>query len=231
MYALLPMKGHSERLPNKNIKKMGNKPLFFYITDTLRRCKEIDRIVINTDSEKIADLATQKYGEDVEISWRPKELSGDFVPMNRIIEYEVYRLNDDGHFLQTHSTNPLIRSSTISEAIDTYFRRIKRGEIDSLFSVTEIRTRLYDKELKPINHDPDELIRTQDLTPLYEENSNIYIFSYQSFMKKKSRLGARPGMFLIEKEEAMDIDSPSDWNIVSSLFYYIEKVETKSKVK
>ena len=230
MYALLPMKGHSERVPNKNIKKMGDKPLFFYIFDTLRRCKEIDRIVINTDSEKIADLAINEYGADVEISWRPKELCGDFISVNRIIEYEVCRLDDDGHFLQTHSTNPLIRSSTINKAIDTYFRRIKRGESDSLFSVTEIKSRFYDKDLKPINHDPEELIRTQDLTPVYEENSNIYIFSYQSFMKKKARLGAQPGMFLIEKDEAIDIDSPSDWNIVSGLLYYAKKMRTNSKV-
>ena len=223
MNALLPIKEHSERIPNKNIRELGNKPLFFHIIETLLECEQIERIVINTDSEMIGSLATKMFGENVEISWRTKDLIGDFVSMNRIIEYEVKRLGANEHFLQTHCTNPLIRSSTISKAIDIYFNRIEKGEIDSLFSVTEIKSRLYDVELKPINHNPHELIRTQDLIPVYEENSNIYIFSGQAFMRKRSRIGCKAGIFIVEKEEAMDIDTPADWNQLSCLFHTLKK--------
>ena len=177
--ALLPMKGNSERVPNKNIKAFGGGLLFHAVADSLLSSKYIDQLVINTDSEEISCEAKSKYGEKVKIIERPKSIQGDYVSMNEIIKHDIDVLGEE-HFLQTHSTNPMLKTKTIDLAVEKYFDAIKNG-FDSLFSVTKLQTRLYDVNGKPVNHNPNELRRTQDLDPLFEENSNFFIFSKTSF--------------------------------------------------
>ncbi|MFV2043938.1 MAG: acylneuraminate cytidylyltransferase family protein, partial [Anaerolineales bacterium] len=82
---------------------------------------------------------------------------------------------------------------------------------DSLFSVTRLQARLWSAETKPLNHDPAELIRTQDLAPVFLENSCLYIFERESFLHSGNRLGGNPFMFEIRSEEALDIDTEMDF--------------------
>ena len=213
--ALLPMKAHSERVANKNIKSFCGRPLYHAVLTALLQSEYIDKVVINTDSDIIKNDALKNF-ERVIIVDRPKEIQGDFVSMNDIIAYDLSKIEGD-HFLQTHSTNPLLQSSTIDLAIETYFKSL--NQFDSLFSVTKLQTRLYWKDGIPVNHNPDELLRTQDLPPVYEENSNFYIFSKESFADAGgSRIGRKPQMFEINKLEAVDIDEPEDWEIAEILY-------------
>ena len=212
--ALVPMKGHSERVPGKNLRAMCNKPLFYWILDVLSRSKFIDRIVVNTDSSEIARLTSTLF--DVTIIDRPAELQGDFFVANDLIAYDLSQIPDAEFFLQTHSTNPLLKTETIDRAIAAFFQQSK---YDSLFSVTELYTRLYWAEGTPLNHDPSKLIRTQDLEPIYEENSCLYIFSRTSFNKKKNRIGESPLMFPIDRFEAIDIDEEFDFLLAESLLF------------
>ncbi len=217
--ALLPMKGNSERVPQKNYLDLVGKPLFFYIADTLKNMGIFENLVINTDNNKIANLATDRYGDWVVIHERPEELRGDYVPMYRINEYDIIKIGSEFQFLQTHSTNPLLKKNTIFQAIDKYKSIIKEKTHDSLFSVNEIRNRLYTTNLLPVNHDPKNLLRSQDNEPILEENSNLYIFNYESFNKMKSRLGENPFPFIIKSEnfEALDIDNLIDWKLAEIL--------------
>ena len=217
------MKGHSDRVPNKNIRKLGNKPLFFHVLQSLLASNCIKKVIINTDSEQISKLATDEFGQSVEISWRPEELRGDFIPMNKIIEYDLRDAGFEQHFIQTHSTNPFLKTTTIDRAIEYYFKKLASGEADSIFSVTEIHSRLYNSNLQPLNHDPLELIRTQDLKPVYEENSNFYLFSKRSFLKTKARIGQKPGVFTTEPFESIDIDTPEDWELAAYLVDFFKK--------
>lgn len=213
--ALLPMKAHSERVLNKNMKNFCGRPLYHAVLSSLFQSKYIDKVIINTDSIIIKEDAPKNF-ERVIIVDRPKEIQGDFVSMNEVIAYDLSRI-DGEHFLQTHSTNPLLRAETIDLAIETYFRNL--NQFDSLFSVTRLQARLYWKNGSPINHNPDELLRTQDLPPVYEENSNFYIFSKKSFADAgQSRIGLKPQMFEISKLEAVDIDEPEDWEIAEILY-------------
>lgn len=211
--ALLPMKGHSERVPNKNIRDFNGQPLFFKILESLEKSIYVKDIFIDTDSDAIEKLATKNF--NVKIIRRPKELIGDYVSMNDIIKYDLTQI-DFQHFIQTHSTNPLLTSNTIDNAIDFYFNNVTN--YDSLFSVTRVQTRLYDKNQKPINHNPNELIRTQDLPPIFEENSNMYIFSKSSFKKKGRRIGEVPYMFEVNKYESIDIDNEDDFLVAESFY-------------
>lgn len=209
--ALLPMKGNSERVPNKNLKDFNGKPLFHHVLQSLQNCKLIDEVIINTDSDKIAESASGF--SKVKIHQRPQEICGDFVSMNDVIANDLD--NSDGDiYLQTHSTNPLLKADTVSQSIEQF----NSSTSDSLFSVTKLQTRLYWKDGKPVNHNPDELIRTQDLPPLFEENSNIFIFTKESFVNAgNKRIGVNPTMFEIDKIEAIDIDEPQDFILAETI--------------
>lgn len=219
MIALLPMKGHSERVPNKNIRHLNGLPLFHYVADTLRNTGMFELLAINTDSQTIAQLATDRYGDWVRIIDRPIDLVGDHVPMNSIIAHDITLLGAEYDYFQTHSTNPLLSARTVHAAVDQYYSGIRSKEFDSLFSVNALRTRLYDKNLKPVNHNPAVLGRTQDLDVIYEENSNFYIFSGESFADNKHRIGRKPKPYVMSRNsaEGIDIDEISDWDFAEMI--------------
>ncbi len=213
--ALLPMKGNSERVPNKNMRNFDGAPLYHAVMKSLLASKYIENVVINTDSDVISKDAKETFGDRVIIIDRPEEIQGDMVSMNEIINYDLSQLEGE-YFLQTHSTNPLLRIETIDKAIEKYFEGLDK--FDSVFGVTKVQTRFYDKDAKPINHNPEELLRTQDLEPLYEENSNFYIFSKQAFANAgKKRIGLKPQIFEVNKLEAVDIDEPEDFKLAELL--------------
>lgn len=204
--ALVPMKGHSERVPKKNIRDLAGKPAFHWIMESLSASPYIAEILVNTDSSEIAESASKSF-EKVRILERPDFLLGDMVSIQPLIEYDLSKGNTD-FYLQTHSTNPLVKTETINQAIEDFF---SQRDHDALFSVTPVKTRFYWKDGSGINHDPKHLIRTQDLEPIYEENSCFYIFSKKTNESVKNRLGSNPMMFEMEPLEATDIDNPEDF--------------------
>ena len=203
--ALGPMKGHSERVPDKNIRPLCGKPVFHWILESLSGSKYIDEIIINTDSPEIAKSAKGHF--NVTILERPGFLLGDMVSIQPLIEYDLSQTKGE-YYLQTHSTNPLVKTRTIDKAIEVFFAQTIH---DALFSVTPIKTRFYRADGSGINHDPKHLIRTQDLDPIYEENSCLYIFSRGTNRTTKNRLGSNPMMFPIDRLEATDIDDMEDF--------------------
>lgn len=219
--ALLPMKGNSERVPNKNLKMFCGKPLYHKVLETLLRSKYISTVIINTDSQKIKEDVEKNFRENVQIFDRPKQIQGDFVSMNDIIKYDISKI-EATFYIQTHSTNPLLTVKSIDKAIEKMMEIGKNNSYDSIFSVTKIQARLFDVDGKPVNHNPDELIRTQDLPTLYEENSNFFIFTQESFINNDDkRIGKSPLKFEIDKLEAIDIDEPQDFIIAEALYKII----------
>lgn len=211
--ALVPMRAHNQRVPNKNIRPFAGRPLYHHIIQTLLACPEIEGIWINTDSEVIAEEAPRLF-ERVHIIHRPQHLRADTTPMNDILLYDVSQVQAD-YYVQTHSTNPLLRAETISRAIHTL---LNAPQYDSLFSVTPRCVRLWTADGRPLNHDPDVLLRTQDLPPVYEENSNLYIFQKHILEERRNRIGYRPLLFEIDREEAWDIDELLDFEIAEFLY-------------
>jgi len=208
--ALVPMRHLSSRIKGKNYKLLNQKPLYEFILETLVKTKIFKKIIINTDSP-IIKKKILKY-KNIIIHHRPQNLKSGFISMNKIIEYDCKMLDTD-YIFQTHSTNPLLMSSTIKKAIQIFFKR----KLDCLFAVTKYQTRLWDKNLKAINHNPNKLIRTQDLTPLYEENSCFYIFKRSGFLKNKNRIFGKKMFFEIPPEESVDIDNHHNWNYAKFL--------------
>ncbi len=214
--AFVPMRHSSERVPGKNYRDFAGRPLYHYITETLLSCPQIDLVCIDTDSPIIKEDAAQQF-PSVKVLDRPEHLRDGATPMNDVLLNAVAQVSAD-YYLQTHSTNPLLSSSTVSEAIAAF---LNQPEYDSLFGVTRLQTRLYDKQGKAINHDPEILLRTQDLPPVYEENSNLYIFTKQILEERKNRIGHRPMMFEVERDEAWDIDEEIDFRVAE--FFYRDR--------
>lgn len=216
--AIMPMKGHSSRIPGKNIRNLCGKPMYHWIVDEMLKVDEITDIIINTDSDLIfKDLIESYSGEKVHPVKRPESLLGDFVSMNSLIKHDMDVMGGE-HFLQTHATNPLLKSSTIRNAIYCYFKSLETN--DSLFSVNRIQSRVYDKSGKPLNYDQENPahIHTQNIEPLFQENSNIYLFSRSSFYSNmERRLGLKPQMFEMEFMEAVDVDEEEDFQIAEIL--------------
>ena len=212
--ALVPMRHHSERVPGKNYRSFAGKPLYHHIINSLLSCPLIHQVVVDTDSPIIMEDTSEHFPQ-VQVIERPEHLRADTIPMNDVLLNEVKMVEAD-FYLQTHSTNPLLRSETISNAIDVFLNNYPM--YDSLFSVTKIRTRLWDSLAMPINHNPAILLRTQDLPPVYEENSCIYIFTRNTLESRHNRIGERPLMFEIDPIEACDIDEELDFRIAESLY-------------
>jgi len=211
--ALVPMRHHSQRVPGKNFRDLAGKPLFHYVLESLMQCPEIQQIAVDTDSEVIQKDIDKNF-PGVMVIDRPEKLRADTIPMNAILMYDTNLITAD-LYLQTHSTNPLLRPATVSRAINEF--RKQSPTYDSLFSVTRIQTRLWDQNTLPINHDPDVLLQTQDLPPIYEENSCIYLFTAENLKRRGNRIGESPMMFEIPVEEALDIDEEIDFQIADLL--------------
>jgi len=214
--ALLPMKAHSERVSGKNFRPFAGKPLFKWVLESLIAVPEIDLIVINTDAREILAKNGLVESNRILIRDRKPAICGDFVSMNLIIKDDLENV-DAETYLMTHTTNPLLSSSTIRAALVNYQTEVKLGKADSLFSVNRFQTRFYTKDGSPVNHDPNNLIRTQDLVPWFEENSNLYIFSENSFEKTNARIGQNPILFETPPIESADIDDQAGWDIAEKL--------------
>jgi len=214
--ALLPIKSESQRVPNKNFKILNNKTLFMWILEKLVSINEIDQIIINTDAvRKVRSKLGNKINKKIFIKQRIHKLKGNKVPMNKIIEHDLKDSKNE-NIIMTHATNPLLTKSFIVKCIAKYKNSVKKN-YDSLVTFDQLYGRFFDHNLKPINHRTGQLIQTQDLKPLYFENSNLYLFSVKSFKKKNNRIGNKPDFIISPKEISLDIDNKEDWKIAEKL--------------
>jgi len=218
--ALLPMKAHSERVVGKNFRHFNGKPLFRWILDTLLSVEQIDRVVINTDARAI--LAEHGLVDTPRITIRDRkpEICGDFVSMNLVLADDVANVEADT-YLMTHTTNPLLSVGSVRGALARYEQGVQEGQCDSVFTVNKFQTRFYRADTTAINHDPDNLIRTQDLEPWFEENSNLYVFSRASFVKTNARIGKQPQMYEMGRTESVDIDDAESWQMAEAMSMYL----------
>lgn len=208
------MKANSERVRGKNFRSFCGKPLFRWMIDTLLEVEEIDQVVINTDARQILADNGLTDSDRVMIRDRKPEICGDHVSMNLVIADDLAGVEADV-YMMTHTTNPMMSADTVRKALATFRQAQAAGTADSLFTVDKIQTRFYRADGSPVNHDPNNLIRTQDLEPWFEENSNLYIFTRESFATTRARIGAKPAMYQAPFFESIDIDTPEDWDFAA----------------
>ena len=214
--ALMPMRHNSERIKGKNYRPFGDgRPLFQHVLDLLVSTQGIDKVVIDTDSDVVLEICKRDYPDVILIN-RPEHLRDGHTPMNNVLLHDI-SLVDSKFYLQTHSTNPLLKAETLQRAVGEFLEKYPIN--DSLFSVTRVQTRLWDQLARAVNHNPSILLRTQDLPPIYDENSCIYIFDKKTLVERQNRIGYRPMMFEIDPFEAQDIDEEINFQVAEAIFH------------
>jgi CMP-N-acetylneuraminic acid synthetase len=215
--AIIPMRHFSERVPGKNYRPFAGKPLYHHIVHSLQASGKINKIVIDTDSPVILEEAAKCF-PDVLLLERPAFLREGNVPMNDVL-LNITRQVPASFYLQTHSTNPLLSISSIQKAVEEFLRVYPM--FDSLFSVTRRQVRYWDLLARPLNHNQHILLRTQDLPPVFEENSCMYLFNQEILERKHNRIGDRPFLFEIPEIESQDIDVELNFKMAEFLYHYI----------
>lgn len=220
--AIVPMRHSSERVPGKNYRDFAGKPLYQRVVDTLLDCPSVTQVVIDTDSDTIKEQIEKDYPTVILLE-RPSHLRDGATPMNDVLLNTCNTIESD-FYLQTHSTNPLLSVDSIEKGIETFVKNFP--VYDSLFGVTRLQVRLWDQLARAVNHNPAILLRTQDLPPIYAENSCIYLFTKSILENKHNRVGDRPYMLEIPEVEAQDIDVEINFKVAEVLFkeVYPEKV-------
>lgn len=211
--AVIGMKQESQRVKNKNFKLLGHKPLFSWIIDSLLEVDEIGEVLLNIQGKKLIDLISAKYSSQsrLKVFEREELLEGHEIPMTKIISNTILNAKYET-IINTHSTNPFLSPTSISNALEIF----KKNKIP-IFSVNVFQSRFYDKNIKPINHNPKELLQTQDLDKIYEENSCLYIFNKDEFLSKKTRIFENSKVFPLNKIESIDIDTNEDWQLAEMI--------------
>lgn len=208
------MRDQSERVPGKNFRSFAGEPLYRRVCQALLACDLINEVVINTDSQRIAADA-RALSDRIRIIERPEHLRDGSIPMNEILMHDIGQVSAD-FYLQTHSTNPLLQTATIRRGLEQLLAAFPAH--DSLFAVTPLNARLWDPLTRPINHNPAILLRTQDLPPVFVENSCMYVFTADTLKQRRNRIGERPLMFPIRLPEAWDIDEEVDFEFTETLY-------------
>jgi len=214
--AVVPMRHDSERVRGKNYRPLAGIPLYHHVVRTLSSVVEIDLVVIDTDSDLIIEDCSKSF-PNVQVLLRPEHLRDGGIAMNDVLLNTLDQIDAD-IVLQTHSTNPFLKADTVSAALRQFMTA--NHEFDSIFSVTRLQARLWDARTRPVNHDPSVLLRTQDLAPLFIENSCFFIFTPALLRKRGNRLGERPFMVEMTPLEAVDIDTEEDFSLAAAIAEY-----------
>jgi len=211
--AVVPMRHASERVVGKNYRPLAGVPLYHHVVRTLLSVVSIDEVVIDTDSEVILEDAARLF-PGVRLLVRPEHLRDGETPMTDVLAHTLRSVDADV-VVQTHATNPFLKPSTIEAALGLFAQAPR--DFDSIFSVTRLQARLWGSDGQPINHDPAVLLRTQDLAPVFIENSSFFIFPSALLLQTGNRIGERPRMFEMSPIEAIDIDTEDDWALADAI--------------
>lgn len=210
--AFLILKAHSERVPGKNLRVLGDRPLFRWIVDALLATPQVARVLVDTDCAPL--LRERGLPDDARLLLRERDpaLRGDRVTADALIASNLAALGD-GPILMSHATSPFLSPATLGAAIDAF----RGGPGDSLFGVSQHQARFWAGPGRPLNHDPTRLLPTQELPPWFEENSTLYLFTARGFLRTGSRIGQRPLLFETPRLESVDIDTEEDWALAEVL--------------
>jgi len=210
--AVVPMKLNNRRLPQKNTKCFTNgKPLCWYILSTLLTVEGIDEVYVYCSNEDIKNCIP----DGVKFLKRNKTLDLDTTKMNEVLLAFAEDVPADV-YVMTHTTAPFITKESIEKGLNA----VLSGEYDSSFAAKKLQDFLW-KDGTPFNYELDNIPRTQDLTPLYEETSGFYIYKSEIINKLNRRIGDKPYIVEVGEIESIDIDEPEDFMIADAVFNHL----------
>jgi CMP-N,N'-diacetyllegionaminic acid synthase len=202
--AVIPVKGQSERVKNKNLRLLNGESLLARKIRQLQSCARVQRIIVNSDSREMLAVAKKLGAECVQ---REPHFALGTTPMNDVIHHVVEH-SPRGHIYWAQVTSPILEPETIDRAISEYFAKLEEG-YDSLASVQKLLMYLW-KEGKPINYTLDRHPNSQTLDPYFCMTFGILLIEREVALKRRYYIGERPYLFEVTPVEAIDIDTEYD---------------------
>lgn len=205
--AIMPIKLINERCPGKNTRLLGNKPLLQYELDNLKKTGLCDSINVFCSDEAVVPFLSS----DVCFVKRPEWLDLPTSNFTQIFECFM-NSNDADIYVYAHATAPFITVETMTQCIEA----VKSGQYDSAFCAVKMQDYLW-QDGEPLNFDASNIPRTQDLKPIYQETSGVYVFTKSVFESYRRRIGVKPFIKEVSFKEAVDIDNPEDFALAEAL--------------
>lgn len=210
LVAIMPIKLQNERLPGKNTKSLGDKPLIQYALESLEQVEEIDEIYVFCSDKEIKQYLTPK----VRFLERPKVLDAPTSNFSQIFEAFMKCVSAD-IYLYAHATAPFITPKTIRKVL----HNVSEGGYDSSFTAEKIQDYLW-MDNKPLNFDATNVPRSQDIPPIYRETSGVYAYTKEVFEKYHSRIGGYACPVEVSMKECVDINYPDDFKLAEVFLNY-----------
>ncbi|WP_206208373.1 acylneuraminate cytidylyltransferase family protein [Vibrio sp. H11] len=215
----LPCRKGSQRIPDKNVKSFAGIEggLLNIKLKQLTEINSVDQFIVSSNDERVLEFAATIKDTRIVLDERPDELGSSSTTTDELIAY-VPSLIKEGHILWTHVTSPFIDTYDYQSAIDLYFSKLGEG-FDSLMTVLKLQGFIWDDK-KPLSYDRSQLKwpMTQNIKPLFEVDSGMFISHIDNYKLYGDRIGVRPYLLTQEKAKSVDIDWPEDFRLAEKLW-------------
>lgn len=201
--SVIPIKMNNERLPGKNTKLLGNKPLIHYIQESLIESRKLNNIYVYCSNPQIQQFilpGVEYLKRDEKLDLPTSNFSQIFTSFMNDVNADIY--------VYAHATAPFVTVDTINQCISA----VTSGKYDSAFCASKIQDYLW-QDNKPMNFDATNLPRSQDIKPIYRETSGVYVFTREVFEKHHRRVGINPYIKNVTFKESVDINNPEDFEL------------------
>jgi CMP-N-acetylneuraminic acid synthetase len=213
---VIPAKGTSERVLNKNLQRINGKSLVRMACEKGLACKSVDEVYIDTEDDRIWNDVADLSREGLRLIRRPRELASNYCTANDLIVYSLHCIEECDLILQTFSTSPLMTAETIDRCVDEFLVKADKTNCCCFFTVVPVQEYFW-KDGKPANFDPAVLPNSFELETQYMETHGLYGALASEVLRKKSRVPGKPLLVEVSKLEALDIDDPDDLEMARRL--------------
>lgn len=209
--ALIPLRGGSKSIPQKNIKLIAGKPLCAWCLEAAIKSRSIDSVYVSTDCAKIADVV-ESLGLGVKVIFRPDEFATDESSTESVMLHFMSQLSFDA-LVTIQVTSPLLQAQDLNRALVQF----QAEKYDSMLSAVRVKRFFWDNNSSPINYDPLFRPRRQDFRGTFMENGAFYITKRDVLELYNCRLGGKIGIYEMDHSSAIEIDELEDWEPVERL--------------
>ena len=213
LVAMIPARLGSKRIPKKNIRYMGDKPLILYPIELALSVERFESIWLNTESEELGKAA-ERAG--IGFHRRPRELAGDQAT-NREFTYEFLQKHPCDYVVMVNPTSPLLRKETM----EGFLNYLEENDFDTVLSVISEKEETFYRG-EPLNFSLERKVNSQQLEPVEKIVWALTAWKRETFLRLQQRgvnpvFGGTLGRFPIPKDESCDLDTPEDWKIAEGI--------------
>ncbi len=213
--AFIPVRGGSKTIPLKNIKPFCGKPLIYWAIKATEEVKQVDEIIVATDSYEIKSTVEKfSFSKVIVYDRNPENATDKSSTESVMLEFiENSETSRDDCFILIQATSPLLTSKDIENGLKKY----RKTNFDSIVSCVEFKRFFWNKRGTPINYDYTDRPRRQNFKGYLMENGAFYINTVRNIVENKNRLSGNIGVSIMPEYTAYEIDEEEDWVIAESL--------------